>query len=98
MQIKMPLALTLDPNTPDDMEIGAVKYKNGVLQLNANKRISGISQNVWEYQIGGYQVLDKWFKEHKDEMLTIDSFSHIENVVGLLSETIKLRDYLRDLH
>lgn len=98
MQIKVPAELMLDPNTPDDMEIGAVKYKNGVLQLNANKHITGISQDVWQYQIGGHQVLDKWFKEHKGETLTIDSFTHIENVVGLLAETINLREHMRSLH
>ena len=80
------------------MEIGAVKYKNGVLQLNGNKRITGISQAVWDYQIGGHQVLDKWLKEHKGETLTIDSFAHIENIVGLLEETIQIREKLEENH
>ena len=98
MQVKIPVSLSIEPNTSDDMEIESVKYKNGILHLNANKRIGGIPKDVWEYQIGGYQVLDKWFKSHKGESLTIDSFAHIENVVGLLSETIKLQEYLRGLH
>ena len=98
LQIKSPATLSIEPNTPDNMEIGAVKYKNGELLLNANKRIKGISADVWEYQIGGYQVLDKWFKEHRGEALTIESFTHIENVVGLLAETIKVQDELRLLH
>ena len=98
LQSKTPVELTLDPNTSDDMEIGAAKYKNGVLQLNANKKIMGISQAVWEYQIGGHQVLDKWLKEHKGEMLTIDNFTHLENMVGLLSETIQIREDLENLH
>lgn len=98
LQSKAPAELTLDPDTPDDMEIGAAKYKNGILQLNANKRIIGISQAVWEYQIGGHQVLDKWLKEHKGETLTIDSFTHLENMVGLLAETIKIRESLKNMH
>ena len=98
MQSKAPAELTLESDTSDDMEIGAVNYKNGVLQLNSSKRIVGISKDVWEYQIGGYQVLSKWFKEHKGEELTIDIFNHIENVVGVLSETIGLIEYLRKLH
>lgn len=98
MQIKAPAELALEPNTPDDMEIRAIKYKNGVLQLNANKRITGISQEAWKYQIGGHQVLDKWFKEHKGEALTIDSFTHIENIVGALDETIRIREHLKGLH
>lgn len=98
LQSKAPAELILDPNTPDDMEIGAAKYKNGVLQLNANKKIAGIPQAVWEYQIGGHQVLDKWLKEHKGELLTIDNFTHLENMVGLLSETIQIREDLKNLH
>ena len=98
MQCKLPTTLSLEPNTPDDMEIGAVKYKNGTLQLNGNKCIIGISQEVWNYQIGGHQVLDKWFKEHKGETLTIDFFAHIENIVGLLEETIRIKEELKNSH
>lgn len=71
---------------------------NGVLQINPKKRICGIPQEIWEYQIGGHQVLDKWFKEHKGEALSIDSFTHIENMVGALAETIRIRENLKSLH
>lgn len=98
LQIKAPAALSIEPNTPDNMEIGAVKYKDGELLLNANKRLKGIPADVWAYQIGGYQVLDKWFKEHRGEALTIENFTHIENVVGLLAETVKIQEELRLLH
>lgn len=98
MQIKSPATLSLEPNTSEDLEIGAVKYKNGILQLNANKNITGISQAVWDYQIGGHQVLNKWFKEHKGEPLSIDTFAHIENIVGLLEETIRIKDELKNSH
>lgn len=98
MQIKIPAELSFEPNTPNDMKIGAIKYKDGVLQLNPNKRIMGIPKDVWEYQIGGYKVLDKWFKEHKDEILTIDHFTHIRNVVGLIKETINIQNELKEGH
>lgn len=98
MQIKASAELKFEPDTSSDMLIGAVKYKNSVLHLNANKKITGISQEVWEYQIGGYQVLAKWFKEHNGETLTFDSFTHIENVVGLLAETIRMQEHLRGLN
>ena len=98
MQTKAPAALEIEPNTSDNLEIGAIKYKNGVLHLNANKRILGIPENVWGYRIGGYQVLDKWFKSHKSEIMTADSFDHIANVAGLLAETIKIQEELIGLH
>lgn len=75
-----------------------MKYKNGTLNINKSKQITGIPAEVWEYQIGGYQVIDKWLKEHKGEELTIDSFTHLSNIVGALSETIKLVEQLAEMH
>jgi hypothetical protein len=98
MTDKTPAALSLDPSTAENMEIGAAKYKDGVLQLNANKRIVGIPKEVWDYQIGGYQVLDKWFKSHKGEALNLGSFTHIENIVGLIAETIRIQNELSEMH
>ena len=98
MDIKSPVELTLEPKTTDNKEIGAIKYKSGILKLNENKEILGISKEVWDYQIGGYKVLDKWFKEHKGEQLNIENFEHIENIVGLIEETISLQEHLRSLH
>lgn len=74
------------------------KYEKGVLQLNKNKQIFGIPKEVWDYEIGGYKVIDKWFKEHKGGILNIETFTHIENVVGVINETIKLEEYLKTLH
>ena len=98
MQTKSPATLELDPPTPTNLEIGAIKYNNSTLHLNPNKRITGIPENVWNYRIGGYQVLDKWFKSHKGKTLTIADFDHISNVVGLLAETIKVQEELNELH
>ncbi|MCL1810284.1 MAG: hypothetical protein FWG42_11055, partial [Clostridiales bacterium] len=98
MEIKIPALLEIEPNTSENLEIGAIKYKDGVLHLNANKRILGIPADVWNYRIGGYQVLDKWFKSHRAETMTISSFTHVSNVVGLLAETIKVQETLSGLH
>ena len=95
---KIPATLAIEPNNADDLEIGAIKYKDGVLQLNSNKKIHGIPEDAWNYRIGGYQVLDKWFKSHKGKAMNIDDFDHIANVVGLIAETIKIQDDLRELH
>lgn len=80
------------------MRILTIKYKNGVLQLNPDTKITGIPQEIWEYQIGGHQVLDKWFKEHKGDELTLETFSHIENICGSLVETISIKEHLKNLH
>jgi hypothetical protein len=37
-------------------------------------------------------------KAHEGEVLTIDSFTHPENMAGILSETIQIREDLKNLH
>jgi len=98
MQEKVTASIEINPPTATDLEIGAIKYKDGILQQNPNKRITGIPDDVWNYRIGGYQVLDKWFKSHKGKTMTIDGFGHIANVFGLLGETISIQKQLLTLH
>lgn len=81
-----------------NLEIDKIKYKDGALNINADTQITGIPEDVWAYRIGGYQVLDKWFKSHKSEVLTVDRYDHICNVVGLLGEVIKVQEELKGLH
>jgi len=95
LQDRKPLTLTIEPNDSEDLEIGAIKYIDGVLHLNKNKRIHGIPEDVWNYYIGGYQVLPKWFKSHKGEQLDINNFTHIETVAGALAETINIQQELK---
>ena len=81
MQNKISTELGTVSKASGDLEIGTIKYKNGILNINKNLQITGIPEQVWNYQIGGYQVIDKWLKEHKGEALNIDSFSHLSTTI-----------------
>lgn len=50
------------------------------------------SENVWNYFIGGYQVLDKWLKERKkhDYTLTGDNVRHFIKVCDGLAQDDKV--------
>lgn len=52
--------------------------------------ISGITDEVRNYFIGGYQIIDKWLKTHKGEVLDYDKFSHLKKIVAIVEETIKI--------
>ena len=41
----------------------------GRVWINDEKYFDGISEALWNYHIGGYQVLDKYLKERKDMVL-----------------------------
>ncbi len=70
----------------------------GRLYINTNQYFEGISQEVWEYQIGGYQVLDKWLKDRKDRILTLDEIKHYCEVVTALEKTIEAQEKIGRLY
>ena len=57
----------------------------------------GIEPEVWEYQIGGYQVLDKWLDSHKGRKLGNDSQT-FSKIVTALSKTIEAQKKIDEIY
>ncbi len=62
----------------------------GRVWINTTQYFDGVPQDVWEFQVGGYQVCEKWLKDRKGRHLTFDDISHYQQVVSALSETIRI--------
>ncbi len=77
-----------------NLVIEQVKYADGKVRINKNTSISGLTDEIWNFYIGGYQVLDKWLKSHKGETLDMDKFTHIKKIAGIIEETIKIQKQL----
>jgi len=79
-----------------DNTVEKVRYQEphdavkGKIWINATQYFEGISKEVWEFYIGGYQVCDKWLKDRKGRQLTYDDLTHYQQVVSALAETMKL--------
>ena len=65
-------------------------YKDGKLYLNEKTYISGVSEEVFKFMIGGYQVLDKWLSDRKNTKLSIDELMHYLKIIVSLKETIRV--------
>ena len=72
--------------------------KSGVIRINEKQFFGGVEPEVWNYQIGGYQVLDKWLKDRKDRTLNPDEIRHYCRVVTAIKETIKLQEEIDKLY
>ena len=81
-------------STNNNLTIEMVEYTNGILKINKETSIMGITEDVWNYCIGNYKVLDKWFKDHKGMSLNIDDFNHIKKISRIIEETIKIQKEL----
>ena len=58
--------------------------------INKTQYFEGVSPEVWNFHIGGYQVCQKWLKDRKGRTLTYDELVHYQKVVVALKETIRL--------
>jgi hypothetical protein len=71
--------------------------KNCRVYINPLQYFTGVKSDVWDYQIGGYQVPDKWLKDRKRRTLSSEEVMHYCRVVTALSETIEIQKSLDEL-
>jgi len=74
------------------------EYEKGRVYINDEQYFEGIKPEVWEYQIGGYQVLDKWLKDRKGRVLSSEDIKHYCRIVTALAKTIKLQEKIDKLY
>ncbi len=72
--------------------------KEKAVYINNAQRFEGIEPKVWEYQIGGYHVLDKWLKDRKGRTLSLEDIRHYCQVVTALANTIEVRQAIDRLY
>ena len=77
-----------------DNAVTEVTYKptEQRVYINGDRYFEGIAPEVWEFKIGGYQVLDKWLKDRKKakRTLSFDDVLHYQKIVVALKETMQL--------
>jgi len=65
----------------------AYNQENQRLYFNKSCYFNNVSLKVWEFKIGGYQVLDKYLKSRKD-LSILEDLNHIQNIIKVLEFTI----------
>jgi hypothetical protein len=68
------------------------------VHINRNQYFEGITEEVWQYQIGGYQVCHKWLKDRKRRCLSLDDIKHYCKIVTALQKTIEIQKAIDDLY
>ena len=85
--------LSLESNN-GNIQIDKIKYNNGKISINDDTFIDGVSDKIWNYWIGSYQVVDKWLKNHKGEELSFEVFESFKKIVATIEETIDIQEEL----
>ena len=77
---------------------GYPKYNEGTVEINKQgDAFTGVAQEVWNFYIGGYQVCQKWLKDRKGRVLSVEDIVHYQKIVVALGETIKLMQMIDEV-
>ncbi|OXU15100.1 type ISP restriction/modification enzyme [Sedimentisphaera salicampi] len=73
-------------------QLSDLQNGRGRLYINSSQYFEGIPEEVWNFHVGGYQVCYKWLYDRKKagKKLSDEDIRHYQQIVAVLSETIKL--------
>ncbi|MBA2123813.1 DNA methyltransferase [bacterium Unc6] len=80
------------------MENPKYSEKEKKVYINKDQCFEGIEKDVWEYQIGGYQVLNKWLKDRKGKTLSLNDIKHYCQIATALKKTIEIQKNIDNLY
>lgn len=85
----MSIGEALFDNENRDLTIQKPLYKEQDKRLFVNDSLYfyEVSKAVWEYKIGGYQVLDKYLQSHKGEEI---DYKHFQKVIQTLHKSLEI--------
>ncbi len=66
--------------------------------INKTQYFAPVSQELWEYQIGGYQVLEKWLKDRKERQLTLEEIRTYCRIITAIAKTIEIQEEIDALY
>ena len=75
---------------PDEPLVEVVAWSRETVWLDKNRTVGfpGVSDDVWNFHVGGYQICNKWLKERKGRNLSEDDIGHYQDIIVALSKTI----------
>ncbi|HEC1569220.1 TPA: N-6 DNA methylase [Campylobacter upsaliensis] len=73
------------------------RFVENKIILNEDLAISPIDAEIWNYTIGGYQVLKQWLKYRKDYVCTKEELEHLLKICKILKKTIEIQGKLSEI-
>jgi hypothetical protein len=64
--------------------------------INKDKYFENVTPEMWEYRIGGYQVLEKYLKDRKGRVLT-DPIRYI-HIAEAIARTMEVQDQIERIY
>jgi len=83
-----------------DKRVDKIKYdkKGERVYINNDQYFEGLEENIWQYYIGGYQVCNKWLKDRKGKVLSLNDIKHYCKVATAIKHTINIQKSIDEIY
>jgi len=83
-----------------DNRVEKIEYdeKEKRIYFNEKQYFEGVSQDIWQYQIGSYQVCRKWLKDRKGRCLSLEDIKHYCKMITALQKTIEIQQGIDNIY
>lgn len=73
-------------------------YSTGnLLTGNKTQYFDNVSQNIYDYKVGGYQVIEKYLRARKKKILNLDEIGTVEKIIKAIYNTINKMEIIEQL-
>ena len=73
-----------------DGVVSKVRYEDGNVWINATEYFTDVPVAVWKYEIGAYQVCEKWLKDRKEKRLSHAEVRQYRGILVAIAETLRV--------
>lgn len=75
-----------------DGVVAQVRYLDGQVWINPSQYFTDVSIEVWEYEVGAYQVCEKWLKDRRGEALRYEDVRQYRAILVAVAETLRVME------
>ncbi|GHU92116.1 DNA methyltransferase [Spirochaetia bacterium] len=75
-------------------ETEKLEYKENNVYINKTQYFQNVPTDAWNFFIGGYQPAQKWLKDRKGHILTVDEIEHYQKIIAALIKTYEIQGYI----
>ncbi|MDT8781955.1 MAG: hypothetical protein IAX22_04835 [Candidatus Bathyarchaeota archaeon] len=69
-----------------------------IVKINETQFFTKINQDIWDFEVGGYRICEKWLKNRLGRTLESDDQAFFMKLVGSIKETLNLQKEIDRLY
>ena len=77
--------------------VSRIRYADGSIWINPTQHFTGVPIDVWDYEIGAYQVCEKWLKDRRGSALSHDEVRQYRSILVAVVETLRLMEEIDEI-